>query len=104
MGIDGFDLREPEVDITPFLPLLTDGRAHSFQIKVAGLNTPSDGPITLNDTVGSYWVITGKVFLYLADSKSNSFSASARGVPPMIIARTTIQLHPKPGSKFKRSE
>jgi hypothetical protein len=86
MGIDGFDLREPEVDVSPFLPLLTDGRPHSFQIKVAGLNTPPDGPVTLNETVGSYWVVTGKVFVYLADGKKSVFNASERGLPPKIIA------------------
>ncbi|KAL1965615.1 hypothetical protein VTN77DRAFT_5292 [Rasamsonia byssochlamydoides] len=87
VGIDAFDLREPEIDISPFLPLLTDGKAHSFQIKVAGLNTPPNGSVMLTQSVGSYWVVTGKVFVYLDDGTAdNSVNASERGVLPKVIA------------------
>lgn len=87
VGIDAFDLREPEIDISPFLPLLTDGKAHSFQIKVVGLNTPPNGPVTLSQSVGSYWVVTGKVFVYLDDgTTNNSVNASERGVLPKVVA------------------
>jgi hypothetical protein len=87
VGIDTFDLREPEIDISPFLPLLTDGKAHSFEIKVVGLNTPPDGPVTLTEPVGSYWVVTGKVFVYLSDGTTKtSINASERGVLPEIVA------------------
>ncbi|PGH07637.1 hypothetical protein GX51_01646 [Blastomyces parvus] len=65
VGIDAFDLREPEIDITPFLPLLTDGQAHSFEINVVGLGDIRDGVIASLETVGSYWVVTGKIVIYL---------------------------------------
>ncbi|KAK2812397.1 hypothetical protein FQN50_001398 [Emmonsiellopsis sp. PD_5] len=66
VGIDAFDLREPEIDISPFLPVLTDGRAHSFRINVVGLGDPKDdGTAEVSNQVGSYWVVTGKVFVYL---------------------------------------
>lgn len=65
VGIDAFDLREPEIEITPFLPYLSDGKPHAFQIKVVGLKCcdPNSQP-ELSDSVGSYWVVTGKIFLF----------------------------------------
>ncbi|KAJ7456327.1 peptide-N4-(N-acetyl-beta-glucosaminyl)asparagine amidase A, partial [Mycena galericulata] len=34
VGIQAFDLAESEIDITPFLPYLTDGKEHNFTIGV----------------------------------------------------------------------
>ena len=65
MGIDAFDLRQHEIDITPWLPLLCDGASHTFEIRVAGLNDDGAGHATLSEVVGSYWVVTGTVFLFL---------------------------------------
>lgn len=66
VGIDAFDLRYDEIDITPWLGLLCDGKSHSFTIKIAGLSydgkksgaiSPSEG--------GSYWIVSGQIFLWL---------------------------------------
>ena len=65
VGIDAFDLRQHEIDVTPWLPLLCDGASHSFEIRVAGLNDDGAGHATLSETVGSYWVVTGTIFLFL---------------------------------------
>lgn len=94
VGIDAFDLREPEIDISPFLPLLLDGEAHSFEIKIAGLNTPSSNNITLAETVNSYWIVTGKVFIYFNDSGKSNITPT--GVPPNISA-------PDPLFSFERN-
>lgn len=67
MGIDAFDLRQHEIDVTPWLPLLCDGASHTFEIKVAGLDDDGAGHATLSEIVGSYWVITGTVFLFLGE-------------------------------------
>ena len=64
-GIDAFDLREHEIDVTPWLPLLCDGASHSFEIRVVGLDDDGAGHATLSQTVGSYWVVSGKIFLFL---------------------------------------
>lgn len=61
VGIDAFDLREDEIDITPWLPLLCDGNAHNFTIRVSGLNDSGNGTATLSETTDSYWLVTGKV-------------------------------------------
>ncbi|KAJ5670259.1 uncharacterized protein N7477_005622 [Penicillium maclennaniae] len=78
VGIDAFDLRMPEIDISPFLPLLQDGEEHSFEIRVTGLTVSADGTVTLADTVGSYWIVTGNIFLY-TERKNDSKESLTRG-------------------------
>jgi len=65
VGIDAFDLREDEIDITPWLPLLCDGNQHAFEIRVAGIDDDGEGEGALWPTVGNYWVVTGKIFIWL---------------------------------------
>lgn len=85
VGIDAFDLREPEIDITPWLTLLNDGQPHTFSVVVTGLNdTNGEGPATLSETVGSYWVVTGKIFLF--EGAGNSTGNVSVGVLPEINA------------------
>jgi hypothetical protein len=83
VGIDAYDLREPEIDITPFAPLLTDGNAHTFSIQIAGVKGPVNGTSRLTSPVGSYWVVSGKIFVYKKDPHSEPFRDH---LPP----RTTI--------------
>ena len=70
VGIDAFDLRQHEIDVTPWLGLLCDGASHSFEIRVGGLNDDGNGHATLSDMVGSYWVVTGTIFLFLGEAES----------------------------------
>ncbi|KAJ5157535.1 uncharacterized protein N7482_008635 [Penicillium canariense] len=86
VGIDAFDLRQPEIDISPFLPLLQDGREHSFEIRVTGLNITADGTATLAGTVGSYWIITGNIFLYTDDETSSKDLISHKSTFPLVDA------------------
>lgn len=65
VGIDAFDLKEDEIDITPWLPLLCDGNAHNFTIRVSGLNDTGNGTATLSETTDTYWWVSGKVFIWL---------------------------------------
>ncbi|KAL8790734.1 MAG: hypothetical protein Q9195_006212 [Heterodermia aff. obscurata] len=81
VGIDAFDLREHEIDITPWLPILCDGSAHTFEIRVAGLDDNGGDHATLTKTVGSYWVVSGKIFIFLDESKSVT-----TGTPPDVTA------------------
>ena len=84
VGLDAFDLREHEIDITrksacpsgatkltkiAWLPLLLDEASHNFEIRVASLND-TDSQATLVDTPGSYWLVTGKIFLFLDEPGS----------------------------------
>lgn len=68
VGIDAFDLRENQIDITPFVPQLCDGQPHVFQIKVVGLKEDGVNHASLSDTVGSSWTVSGKIFLFLNKS------------------------------------
>ena len=67
VGIDAFDLRENEIDITPWLPVLSDGRDHTYEIRVMGITDDGRGYGTLT-TVGSYWIVSGKLFLWLDEN------------------------------------
>ncbi|KAI0134473.1 peptide N-acetyl-beta-D-glucosaminyl asparaginase amidase A-domain-containing protein [Xylariales sp. AK1849] len=78
VGLDAFDLREHEIDISPWLSVLCDGAKHNFTILVAGLN--DDGrTATLTQTVNSNWVVSGKVFAWLDDEGSVT-----TGTPPSV--------------------
>lgn len=65
VGIDAFDLREYEIDVTPWLPILCDGNPHSFEIRVIGIDDDGNDNGTLTKTVGNSWYVTGKIFLWL---------------------------------------
>ncbi|KAL8996889.1 MAG: hypothetical protein Q9169_003700 [Polycauliona sp. 2 TL-2023] len=70
VGLDAFDLTETEIDVTPWLPLLCDGASHTFEIRVAGLNDNGAGSASLSNSVGSSWIVTGKIFLFLGPQGS----------------------------------
>ncbi|KAI4596905.1 hypothetical protein KJ359_004815 [Pestalotiopsis sp. 9143b] len=70
VGIDAFDLRDHEIDISPWLPLLCDGNNHTFSLKVVGLVDDGDEKASLSNTTESSWYIVGKVFLWLDDDDS----------------------------------
>lgn len=94
VGIDAFDLRQHEIDVTPFLPLLCDGNSHMFEIRVAGLNDDGRGHATLTETVGSYWVITGTIFLFLDSAGSittGSMPVVGEAQPQFIVSSTVTQ-------------
>ena len=92
VGIDAFDLREHEIDITPWLPLLCDGGSHTFEIRVAGLNDDGAGHAILVESVGSFWIVTGKIFLFLDKNGSvTTGSAPKINAPaPQIQISSTI--------------
>ena len=72
VGIQTFDLIEHEIDVTPFLPLLCDGKPHVFAIKVVGWGITRNqyGSIYVPSDTNAYWVVTGKIFLYLDEAGS----------------------------------
>ena len=82
VGIDAFDLKEDEIDITPWLPILCDGKEHSFEIRVSGLDDDGNGTAVLSETVGSYWLVTGKIFIWLAESDHITTGKGPYGFTP----------------------
>lgn len=81
VGPDAFDLKEHEIDITPWLGLLCDGANHTFTIYVAGLLDDGAGSATVTQTVGSSWYVTGKIFVWLGDEGSVT-----TGSAPVVVA------------------
>lgn len=86
VGLDAFDLREHEIDITPWLPLLSDGTQHTFEIRVAGIIDDGKKSGYLTPTVGSSWYVTGKIFLWLDGEHSitTGYKASIYEPAPLI--------------------
>ncbi|KAI1444353.1 peptide N-acetyl-beta-D-glucosaminyl asparaginase amidase A-domain-containing protein [Annulohypoxylon stygium] len=70
VGIQAFDIKEHEIDITPWLPLLSDGNNHTFTIQVLGLDDDGVSSAELSTTTDSEWYITGKIFVWLDDADS----------------------------------
>jgi len=88
VGIDAFDLREDEIDITPFIPLLSDGQPHSFEIQVVGVDDDGRGNGNFTTAIESNWVVTGKIFVWL-DSGNNAITGPA----PTTVTTSSIVLH-----------
>ncbi|KAI1121693.1 peptide N-acetyl-beta-D-glucosaminyl asparaginase amidase A-domain-containing protein [Nemania abortiva] len=70
VGVQAFDIAEHEIDVSPFLPLLCDGKAHTFAIKIVGLVDDGASSAQLSTTTDDEWYVTGKVFVWLDDAGS----------------------------------
>ena len=92
VGIDAFDLREHEIDITPWLPVLCNGNEHTFEIKVAGIIDNGEGSGTITETVGSSWYVTGKIFVWL-DEDAESITTGAK--PVLLLPAPSISTSSK---------
>ena len=92
MGIDTFDLREHEIDVSPWLPILLDGKLHKFEIRVVSLDDDGKGHAMLVNTSGSYWLVTGKIFLFLDEkgAVTRGGSINIATPPPLITISSTV--------------
>lgn len=70
VGIQAFNLREQEIDISPWLGVLCNGKEHTFSMEVVGAN---------DLVVNRYWLLSAKVFLWLDDE-----NAITRGCAPRV--------------------
>ncbi|KAF2490870.1 hypothetical protein BU16DRAFT_469035 [Lophium mytilinum] len=123
VGIDAFDLREDEIDVSAFLPVLCDGDEHTFEIRVAGISDDGYGHGSLTNTVGASWVVTGKIFLWLDASDwittgsnlvridphpalhiSSSVSSLPNGTNVTLEYSVQVQRHLSLSSTIKTSE
>jgi hypothetical protein len=89
VGIDAFDLREHEIDISPWLSILCDGARHTFEIRVAGINDDGKTSGTLTQTVGASWYVTGKIFIWLDEDESSVTTGKA---PTLLLPEPLITL------------
>jgi hypothetical protein len=94
VGIDAFDLREHEIDITPWLPVLSDGEQHTFEIKVAGIDDNGGTAGIVTETVGNFWYVTGKIFVWLDDPSSITTGTTPTSTlprPSIILSQSYTQ-------------
>ncbi|KAL8358158.1 hypothetical protein RB601_009537 [Gaeumannomyces tritici] len=86
VGLQAFDMREHEIDITPWLPLLCDGNPHSISFIVSGLQDDGGTKADLTEKVNSNWPITGKIFVWLDEpgSVTTGTTPEVRGLDPNI--------------------
>lgn len=92
VGPDAFDLKEHEIDITPWLPVLCDGNSHTFTIYVAGLLDDGASEASVTQTVAASWYVTGKVFVWLDDEGSVTTGSApvVEALPPSISVSSTL--------------
>ncbi|KAI5198091.1 hypothetical protein AUEXF2481DRAFT_102588 [Aureobasidium subglaciale EXF-2481] len=93
VGIDAYDLREYEIDITPFLPYLLDGKSHAFSIRVVGMDdNGGNGAATLStSSINSYWLVSGKILLFYGeDSYNGTHAAPTISTSPIIQATSRV--------------
>ncbi len=97
VGVEAFDLRESEIDVTPWLPLLCDGGEHAFTVRIVGLEDDGAAHAALSATTGSSWYVTGKVFLWLDDDPGSittgslGDAASANAPPTVAFSQRVAQ-------------
>lgn len=92
VGIDAFDLREDEIDISPWLGILCDGQPHTLEIRVVGIEDSGEGAPHLSAMVGDYWIVSGKVFVWLdePDSITTGSHPKLDASPPMITLTSFV--------------
>lgn len=73
--------------IFPHFPLWFKTGSNIPLRSATGLNVSADGKATFANTVGSYWVATGNIFIYIDDNSSDSKATNARDKNgPMVDA------------------
>ncbi|KAH7009216.1 LOW QUALITY PROTEIN: peptide N-acetyl-beta-D-glucosaminyl asparaginase amidase A-domain-containing protein [Microdochium trichocladiopsis] len=94
VGLQAFDLREHQIDISPWLPLLCDGHEHEFAIRVMGVTDNGVDGGVLSDSINDSWYVTGKVFLWLDDDGRSvtTGSVSTSALKPLASQKPVIHL------------
>ncbi|KAI1091468.1 hypothetical protein F5B19DRAFT_262821 [Rostrohypoxylon terebratum] len=91
VGIDAFELSPFEIDITPWLGLLTDGRPHTFQLRVVGFDASTEDGV---GPVGENWWVSGSVFVWLDDTAEQTTSDSFHSE----VTKPSFGFHPIVGT------
>ncbi|GAW22037.1 hypothetical protein ANO14919_115720 [Xylariales sp. No.14919] len=65
VGIDAYELPSFEIDVTPWLGVLTDGEPHSFALRVVGYDTSAEDGI---GPIGENWWVSGSVFVWISET------------------------------------
>ncbi|KAI8630820.1 peptide N-acetyl-beta-D-glucosaminyl asparaginase amidase A-domain-containing protein [Xylariaceae sp. FL1651] len=80
VGIDAYELPSFEIDVTPWLELLTDGKPHTFEFHVVGFDTSAKDGI---GPVGENWWVSGSVFVWVDEiNEQTTVKAFQQQIPP----------------------
>ncbi|KAI1341680.1 peptide N-acetyl-beta-D-glucosaminyl asparaginase amidase A-domain-containing protein [Xylariaceae sp. FL0016] len=92
VGIDAFELPSFEIDVTPWLSLLTDGQAHSFQLQTVGFDTAAEGSI---GPIGENWWVSGSVFVWTDEEVEQTTveGFTAETPSPLFEFQPTVGTH-----------
>ena len=63
VGPQVFDLKEHEIDISPWLPILCDGERHKFDLRIFAIDFDGKKPKVIEPA--DHWVLSAKIFLWL---------------------------------------
>ncbi|KAI1659327.1 hypothetical protein F4813DRAFT_29006 [Daldinia decipiens] len=91
VGIDAFELPSFEIDISPWLGLITDGQPHAFQVRVVGFDTSAEDGI---GPVGENWWVSGSVFTWLDDTVEQTVMQNFES----NITTPSFEFHPVVGT------
>ncbi|POR33642.1 Peptide-N4-(N-acetyl-beta-glucosaminyl)asparagine amidase A [Tolypocladium paradoxum] len=94
VGIQAFDLREQEIDITPWLGLLCDGGQHNFTMEVVGDN---------DAVVHRYWVLSAKIFLWLNEEGSETTGSTPQVKVTEPDVKKRVSSSPNRCLKYKQT-
>ncbi|KAI1821716.1 peptide N-acetyl-beta-D-glucosaminyl asparaginase amidase A-domain-containing protein [Xylaria intraflava] len=61
VGIDAYEVPSFEIDVTPWLGLLSNGNSHTFELRVVGYDTSTEDGI---GPIGNDWLVSGSVFVW----------------------------------------
>lgn len=78
-GVDfqAFDMREYEIDITPWIGVLCDGSEHTVSIEVMAVDESSGKPEFVE--APSHWVLSGKIFIWSDDQDTPIMASPLSG-------------------------
>lgn len=88
VGINVFDIPTFEIDISPWLGLLCDGKEHIFQLKAVGFDLEESGL----GTVGENWWVTGSVFIWEDKGGSQTTGKVSHDVSLVRLAKNIYSI------------
>ena len=89
VGIDAYELPSFEIDVTPWLGLLTEGDSHSFAFRVVGWDSLTEGGI---GPVGDNWWVSGSVFVWVDEASEQTTAKDFKSEisPPVFDFQPTL--------------
>ncbi|KAI0973179.1 peptide N-acetyl-beta-D-glucosaminyl asparaginase amidase A-domain-containing protein [Xylaria arbuscula] len=92
VGIDAYELPSFEIDVTPWLGLLTDGEPHTFALRVVGYDTSTEDGI---GPIGENWWVSGAVFVWIDDAveQTTTKSFQRQASSPLFDFQPTLQTY-----------